>query len=101
MNIIYIYVCVCVCARARARARHSYSCNECLQNTYCCIINKNITKISCSLYVLLRAHSFLFSILCSGIVGTGEVRPEDMLRSEFSGTHFGDCYVITVLWDVT
>jgi len=23
-----------------------------------------------------------------------------MLVSEVSGTHFGECYVITVLWDV-
>jgi len=23
-----------------------------------------------------------------------------MLRSEVSGTNFGECYVITVLWDV-
>jgi len=34
-------------------------------------------------------------MLCSGIVGTGEVRPADMLGSEFSGTHIGECYVIT------
>ena len=51
--------------------------------------------------MLLRVHFFLFIILCSGIVGTGEVRPADMLRSVISSTHFGEYYVITVLWDVT
>jgi hypothetical protein len=34
-------------------------------------------------------------------VRTGEVRPADMLGSEVSGTNCGECYVITVLWDVT
>jgi len=37
----------------------------------------------------------------SGIVGTGEVRRAEMFGSEFSGTHCGECYVITVWWDVT
>ena len=32
---------------------------------------------------------------------TGEVRPEDILGSEVSGIHFGECYVVTALWDVT
>jgi hypothetical protein len=35
------------------------------------------------------------------IVGTSEVRPADMLCSAVSGTHSGEYYVITVLWDVT
>jgi hypothetical protein len=35
-----------------------------------------------------RPFLLLFSILCSGIVGTGEVRTADTLGSEFSGTHF-------------
>jgi len=39
--------------------------------------------------MLLRVHSFVFSIYVA-----------DMLRSEVSGTNFGECYVITVLWDV-
>jgi hypothetical protein len=34
-------------------------------------------------------------------VGTGGVRPADMLGSEFSGIHSAECYVIRVLWDVT
>jgi hypothetical protein len=34
-------------------------------------------------------------------VGTGEVRPAEMLGSLVSGTHSGDGYVITVLCDVT
>ena len=38
-------------------------------------------------YVLLRVHFFLFSVLCSSIVGTGVVRPADMLGSEVSGIH--------------
>ena len=52
-------------------------------------------------YVQLGVHSFLFSNLCSGIVGTGVARPADMLDFEISGFHCGECYVITVLWDVT
>jgi len=39
--------------------------------------------------------------LFSGNVGTGGVRPADMLGSEVSGTHSGECYVIRVLWDMT
>jgi len=39
--------------------------------------------------------------LFSGIVGTDEVRPADMLGSEVSGTHPRECYVITDLRDVT
>ena len=42
-----------------------------------------------------------FGILCSGIVGTDEMRPAGMLSSEVSGTSFGECYVLSVLWDVT
>jgi hypothetical protein len=52
-------------------------------------------------YVLLHFHSFLFIILCSGVLGTSVVRPADMLGFEVSGTQFGEFYVITVLWDVT
>jgi len=33
--------------------------------------------------------------------GTGELWPTDILSSEVSGTHFGECYVIIFLWDVT
>jgi hypothetical protein len=51
--------------------------------------------------VQLGVHSFLFSIMCSGIMGIGVARPADMLDFEISGAHFGECYVITVLWDVT
>jgi hypothetical protein len=47
-------------------------------------------------YVLLRVSSFLLSKLYSGILSTGDLLPADMLRSEFSGTYFGECYVITV-----
>jgi len=39
--------------------------------------------------------------LFNGIVGTGDVWPADLLVSEVSGTPSGECYVITVLWDVT
>jgi hypothetical protein len=52
-------------------------------------------------YVLLHVHHFLFSNLFSGIVGSGELRPADMFRSEDSGTHFAEGYVNTGLWDVT
>jgi len=34
-------------------------------------------------------------------VGTGVLQPVDMLGFEVSGTHFGEFYVITVLWNVT
>jgi len=51
--------------------------------------------------VVLHVHSYLFRFVYSVYVGPGEVRPEDMLRSEFSGTYSGDCYIIKVLWDVT
>jgi hypothetical protein len=51
--------------------------------------------------MLLRVHYFLFSTLYSGTVGTGEVRPADILGYEVSGNHFVECYVNTVLWDVT
>ena len=51
--------------------------------------------------MLLRVHSFLFNILCFGIVDTGEVRPAYMISSEVAGTHFAECYVIRVLRDVT
>jgi len=39
--------------------------------------------------------------LFSGILGNGGVRPADMLGSDVSGTHSGECYVIRVLLDVT
>ena len=42
-----------------------------------------------------------FISLCSGIVGNAEVRQADMLGTEFSGTLFGECFVIRVLRDVT
>jgi hypothetical protein len=48
-----------------------------------------------------KCYFFLFRIMCSGIVGTGDVRTTVTLVSEVSGTHFGECYVITLLWDVT
>jgi hypothetical protein len=51
--------------------------------------------------VLLHAHSFMFSVLFTGIVGSDEVRPKDMLGSGFSGTHSRESHVIRVLWDVT
>jgi hypothetical protein len=47
-----------------------------------------------TVYVLLRVHFFLFINLCSGIVGTDEVRPADMLGCEVSSTQFGECYVL-------
>ena len=52
-------------------------------------------------YVQSGVHSFLFSILCRSVVGIGVARRADMLDFEISGTHFGECYVIIVLWDVT
>ena len=39
--------------------------------------------------------------LYSGILGTGEFRPADILGSEDSGIDCGESYVITVLGDVT
>jgi len=39
--------------------------------------------------------------LFSGIIGTGVVRPADMLGSDVSGNLSGECYVIVVLWGVT
>jgi len=36
--------------------------------------------------------------LCIAIVGTGIVRPADMLGFGVSGAHFGECYIITTLW---
>jgi hypothetical protein len=74
-------------------ARSSCSRNKFLKN----IIRTVITCIGLP-FVLLRFHSFLFSILCTGIVGTGEVRPADMLPSELSGTHVGEYYVITAFF---
>ena len=50
--------------------------------------------------VLLRIHSFLFSILFSGILETGEVRTPDSLGSEFPGTRFRECYINKVSWDM-
>jgi hypothetical protein len=61
----------------------------------------NVTICSGSPYKLLHVHFFPFSILCPGIVGTGEVRTADMLGSEVTGTDCAECYVIAVLWDVT
>jgi len=51
--------------------------------------------------MLLHVNHFMFSVLYSGVVGTGGVRTAVMLVSEFSGTHCGECHVITVLCDVT
>jgi len=51
--------------------------------------------------VLLHFHSFPFSNYCGCIVGTGVVLPAARLSFEVSGTHFEECYVITVLWFVT
>ena len=48
-------------------------------------------------FVLLRDHSYQFSNLCSGIVGTADMRPADMICSENADTKFGNCYVIVVL----
>jgi len=62
---------------------------------------RSVTICSGSLYFLLHVHFFLFLILRSGIVGTGEVRPAEMVVSEFSESHFGECYVISVLRNVT
>ena len=52
-------------------------------------------------YVQLGTHSFLFSNLFSGNVGIGVARSADMTDFGFSGVHFVECYVITVLCDVT
>jgi hypothetical protein len=41
------------------------------------------------------------SILYMDTVGTRVIWTADMLVSEFTGTHFGECNVIPVLWDVT
>ena len=81
-------------------ARLSYSGNEVLQSINVCAINQN-SKRSGLPCVLLRVHFFLFRNMCSLIVGIDDVLTRVMLGSEFSDTHFGECYVITVLWDVT
>jgi len=47
---------------------------------------RSVHAVACLIF-LLRVHSFLFSILCSGIVGTLEVLPADMIGPEFWGTH--------------
>ena len=52
-------------------------------------------------YVQLGDHSFLFSIMCSSIVGIGVGRTADVVGFGVSGAHFGECYIITVVWDVT
>ena len=62
---------------------------------------RNFSKSTDLLYELLSVNYFLFIIVCSGIVGTGVTRPADMLGSEVSDTQFGDCYIMTVLCDVT
>ena len=59
------------------------------------------SKISGLPYMLLPVHSFQFSVMCSGIVGTGVMRPAGLLGSENAGTIYVECYVIIVLWDVT
>jgi len=55
----------------------------------CNQLEKSLYAVVCLPFVLLRVHSFLFSNLGSGVVDSGEVRPEDMLGSEVSDTHFG------------
>ena len=47
-------------------------------------------------FVKLNCNLFLFRILCSGILDTVVV-----VRFEVSGTHFEECYVITVLCYMT
>ena len=79
-------------------ARFSSSCNEVLQT-----INDFVINQKCH-YMQWDVLSFLFSILCSGTVETGEVGPADVLGCGVSGTHFGEyyeCYVSRVLRDVT
>ena len=39
--------------------------------------------------------------LFSGIVDTGEVRQTDMLGTKIPVTHFGECFVVIVVRDVT
>ena len=82
-------------------AKFSYSWNEILQNIIYCVINKKFNIGIVFTYVLLHFHFFLFSNLCSDIVGTGVMQTAVMLRFEVSGTHFEECYVIIVLWGVT
>ena len=80
-------------------ARTSYSCNE-VPQTYI-VLYKSVKSLHTVTYVQIGVHSFLFSNLFSGIVGIGVAWPADMIDFEFSGVHFGECYVITVLCDVT
>jgi len=54
--------------------------SEILQNINCCVI------IVLG-FELLHFPFFLFSNLCSGIVGSGVLQPVDMLGFEVSGTH--------------
>jgi len=65
------------------------------------IFNSNTSIYSGLPCVLLRAYSFVFSILRSGIVDPGGVWPAGTLDFEVSGTDFEDCYVKTVLCNVT
>ena len=62
---------------------------------------RNFSKSSDFFYELLSINYFLFIIVCSSIVGTGVMRPADMLGTEVSGTEFGDRYILRVLCDVT
>jgi hypothetical protein len=62
-------------------SRYSYSWKEVLQNIKRCEINQKYHPMQWQVYMLLPAHSFLYSNLCSGIVGTGEVGTADMLGS--------------------
>jgi len=80
-------------------ARTSYSWNE-VPQIYI-FLYKSVKSLHTVTYVLLGVHSFLFSVLCSGILGTGVAHLADMIGFEISGTHFVECYAITELCDVT
>ena len=83
------------------REKYSSSINQFLQNTSLYIIN-HLYHYKLSLqFVLLRVHSFVFTIWFSVIFGTGAVPTNEMLNSDVSGTHFGECYLIRQLWNVT
>jgi len=78
---------------------------------YVCIMYVLCMYYVCIMYVLCIYYVCIMYIICIMyyvlcmyyvcIMGTCEVRPTDMLGSEISGIHLGECYVITIFYVVT
>jgi hypothetical protein len=81
--------------------RFLYTFNEVLQNINRCVINLNYHYIKWPVLCAVKCPFLSVNQLCSGIVDTGEVWTADILGSKDSGTHFVECYVSTVLSNVT